>query len=98
MQISFREKNRDSILAAIKRAMGDRELGKIVQFTLRTGCLEVVISKLGTSTLTFTESETEVGLKYNLASEKIAFTHRALKDEVTRKIKQVVQSAGGEIA
>lgn len=97
MKISFSEKNRDKILASIKAAMTGRKLAEMVNISLTKGKLEVVISKLGTSTLTFSEQEHEGGFDYALASEKIAFTHKAFKDEVTAKIFKIIEQAGGKV-
>jgi len=98
MKIEFKEKDRNKVLASIQEAMGGRKLAELVKFNLKTGALEVVISKLGTSTLTFTETTGANGLSYNLTNEKIAFTHKAFKDEVTQKIMAVIESAGGKLS
>ncbi len=98
MNIEFKEKDRNKILASIHEAMGGRKLAELVTFNLKTGALEVVISKLGTSTLTFAESPAATGISYKLTSEKIAFTHKAFKDEVTKKIMAVIEQAGGKIS
>ncbi len=97
MKVNFAEKNRDKILASIKDAMAGRKLADMVDITLTKGKLEVIISKLGTSTLTFAENENDKGLEYNLTSEKIAFTHKAFKDEVKDKIVKVIEKAGGTV-
>ncbi len=97
MKVFFSEKNRTKILEDIRTAMGDRKLAEIVQFSLESGRLEVKICKLGTSVLDFAECETSSGLEYALESEKIAFTHRALKDEVKSKIIQCIEKAGGQV-
>ena len=55
------------------------------------------ISKLGTSILSFAEKATAGGLEYTLASEKIAFAHKAFKGEVTEKILKIVEKAGGKV-
>lgn len=77
--------------------MGERKLADMVNFALKTGQLEVTISKLGTSVLQFSEKDTDKGLEYTLANEKIALTHRAFKDEVTQKIARVIEKAGGKV-
>lgn len=97
MKVSFTEKNRDKILTSIKNAMAGRKLAEMVEIALVKGKLEVTISKLGTSTLTFSEKESDIGLEYSLTSEKIAFTHKAFKDEVTDKIRKVIEKAGGKV-
>lgn len=98
MKVEFQEKDRNKILASIREAMGGRKLGDMVNFNLKPGALEVVISKLGTSTLTFAESEHSSGFTYKLSTEKIALAHRAFKDEVTQKILKVIEQAGGKVS
>ena len=96
MKIAFNTKDRQKVLAAVQAAMGGRELAKLVTFALKDKSLEVTISKFGTSTLRFDEHETESALHYTLTSEKIALAHRPLKDDVTRKILEVIAKAGGK--
>lgn len=98
MKVFFADKDRTKILEQIHNAMGGRKLAELVSFNLKPGGLEVVISKLGTSVLHFREQVLEHGLEYTLQSEKIAFTHRAVKDEVTKKILNVIEIAGGKIS
>lgn len=98
MKVEFIEKDRTKILTSIKEAMSGRKLGDMVNFNLKPGLLEVIISKLGTSTLTFKENETSTGFTYQLSNEKIALAHRAFKDEVTQKIVKVIEQAGGKVS
>lgn len=98
MKVLFTEKDRNKILARIKEAMGSRKLAEMVEFGLKPGELEITISKMGTSILRFQEKAIDQGLQYELATEKIAFTHRAFKDEVKDKILKVVEAAGGKLA
>ena len=103
MKVQFTETDPANVLEAIKAAMAGRKLGDIVDFTLEGQQLLVTISKMGTSTLTFHQetnagkSSAAGGLTYNLAKEKIAFTHKAFKSEVERKIVQVIEQAGGSV-
>lgn len=97
MKVQFDLKDRNAILAKIKDALSGRKLGDMVDFSLAAGKLVVTISKMGTSTLEFKEAETPNGISYALASEKIAFTHKAFKGEVTDKIVKVIEKAGGKV-
>ncbi len=97
MRIKFAETDRQKVLAAIQTTMGDRKLGDMVSFKLVAGGLDVVISKMGTSTISFKEKMMDDGIEYTLANEKIAFTHKPFKDEVTQKIAKVIQSSGGKV-
>jgi len=98
MKIFFTEKSTDNIVNALTDAMGGRQLGKMVSFDVQSDQMIVTISKLGTSTLTFGRKETADGTEFNLSQEKIALTHRPMKNEVKDKILKVVQKAGGKIA
>jgi hypothetical protein len=97
MKVLLAEKDRQKIHKSIQTAMGDRALSQMVSLKMDQGKLDVVISKLGTSTLSFKEQELASGDEFNLANEKIAFTHKAFKDEVTAKIVKVIEKAGGKV-
>ena len=98
MNVIFAEKDRDLILSRIHLAMGGRQLESMVSFKIGKGCLVVIVSKLGTSTLRFKEQETSDGLEYVLESEKIAFSHRVFRDEVRERLIHVISLAGGQVA
>ena len=95
MKIKFNSQDRKKILQDIRDTMGGRQLAEMVSFDMSAGSLTVTISKMGKSTLDFEESADGDGLVYDLRKEKIAFTHKPFKDEVTKKIMDVVTKAGG---
>ena len=97
MEVSFPEKNLGAIVEKIKTALGGRELGKMVSFDHKGDEMVVTISKFGTSTLHFSCKETATGSQLTLGKEKIAMTHKPLKNEVTDKIIKVIQQAGGTV-
>ena len=97
MKVTFAETDRQKILAAIKTAMGERKLAEMVSFEMAAGEMNVTISKLGKSVISFKERTVPAGLEYTLAGEKLALTHRAFKDEVTKKIMNVIEKAGGKV-
>lgn len=86
MKILFEESDPEKILSNIKEALGIRELSKMVDFENDGKSLLVTIKAMGTSTLTFAHKPVDQGLEYELVEEKIAFTHRIFKDEVTEKL------------
>ena len=98
MKVDFPGNDREKILADIQAAMGGRQLAEMVDFDLGNNGLLVTISKMGKSTLQFAESPNGDGLTYSLAKEKIAFTHKPFKDEVTEKILNVIEKAGGKVS
>jgi hypothetical protein len=97
MKFFFNDKDPKSVNDKILDAIGGRELGKIVQFEVGKNDLVVTISKMGTSTLTFNHSEKNGGRQFELANEKIAFTHRAFKQDVIDKLCQVIEKCGGKV-
>ena len=98
MEVDFELSDRDQILANIKKAMGGRQLSKMVDFDMQSGEMVVTISKLGKSKLVFSEKTNDKGLTYTLSKEKIAFAHKAFKDDVTDKIIGVIEQAGGTVS
>ncbi len=97
MKINFSDTDPQKILKNITDALGGRELANIVDFNFEGKDLIVTISKFGTSVLTFSNRAANNGLQYELTSEKIAFAHRAFKDEVKQKLFKVIQNAGGSV-
>lgn len=97
MKISFPAQDTKKIVAAIKKAMGDRALTEIVEFSVDNSNMIVTISKMGTSTLTFSRDDNGENAIFTMTGEKIAFTHRAFKGEVTDALVKIVKKAGGTI-
>ena len=97
MKVDFQTQDKDKIIADIQNAMGDRALSKMVKFEMGGDELVVVISKMGTSKLVFSEACHDGGIVYTLTKEKIAFAHKAFKDDVTSKIVSVITKAGGKV-
>ena len=77
--------------------MDGRSLGDLVTIDEAKGGLLVKISKLGTSSLQFDRSENGEFAIFTLSEEKIAFAHRAFKDEVKSKLVHVIEKSGGKI-
>ena len=97
MRVTFSESDRNKVLDSIKDALGQRKLADLLDFSVSPGNLTVTISKLGTSTLSFTEKPIDSGLEYTLTTEKIALSHRAFRGEVTEKIMKIIEKAGGKV-
>lgn len=97
MKFFFSDKDPKVVNDKILGALGARELGKIVQFELGKNDLTVTIAKMGTSTLKFNHSEKNGGRQFELAEEKIAFTHRAFKQDVLDKLCQIIEKCGGKV-
>jgi len=97
MKFRFPKQDGKSIIKAIEQALGGRSLADMVKFEATAANLVVTISKLGTSTLTFARSDAGNEVEYALKEEKIAFAHKAFKDEVTQKLLNVIEKAGGKL-
>jgi hypothetical protein len=77
--------------------MDGRALGDMVSIDEERGGLLVKISRLGTSSLQFDRSENGEFAVFTLSEEKIAFAHRAFKDEVKSKLVHIIEKSGGKI-
>lgn len=95
MKIVFEKSDAKDAVTKLKKTLQGRQLGEIVSFELDKSELRVVISKLGTSTISFACGEENGNCVFNLSGEKIAFTHRAFKGEVMEKFVSVVEKSGG---
>ena len=82
MKVQFPKQATSSVIDAIRKTMDGRTLGDLVSLGEASGDLEVKISKLGTSTLLFERAENGEFITFTLTVEKIAFAHKAFKDEV----------------
>ena len=89
--------NLDEIVDEVKGKLEGRKLGKMVSLQSSGNGLEVKISKLGTSTLTFGCSQSDSGLTLELGQQKIAFSHKSFKQEVLEKINAIIVSCGGKV-
>lgn len=97
MEFSFPDTDTQTVTDKIMEKLGGRELGKMVSFNPTPEGLEVVISKLGTSRLSFSKTENNGFAIFRLTEEKISLTHRAFKDEVQAKMRKIIVQAGGTI-
>jgi hypothetical protein len=97
MKVQFPKQATSSVIAAIKKTMDGRALGDLVSIGEASGGLEVKISKLGTSTLQFERAESGEFITFTLTVEKIAFAHKAFKDEVKQKLVHVIEKSGGKV-
>jgi len=97
MRFVFTEKDPQKILETITSELGGRELGKLLNLELNASELVVTISKLGTSVLRFAQKKLSDGVEFALTEEKIAFTHRAFKDDMTAKLAKLVEKSGGKV-
>jgi len=97
MKVQFAKQSNQIIITGLRQAMDGRALGDMVSIDEERGGLMVKISKLGTSTLQFDRSENGEYAIFTLSEEKIAFAHRAFKDDVKSKLVHIIEKSGGKI-
>jgi hypothetical protein len=97
MKIGFDNLAPNAAVDKLKDNLSGRKLGSIVSFDLESETLTVVISKLGTSKLIFSVDDSSGNTVFDLTKEKIAFSHRALKDGVIQKLAKVIRDCDGDV-
>lgn len=97
MKIQFPKQSNAQVITALQKVLTGRSLGDLVSLEDQDNNLVMKISKLGTSSLIFSRSEVGANVLYTLTEEKIAFAHRAFKDDVKAKLENVVTKAGGSV-
>ena len=97
MKLQFPKQDSAEVIKKIENAMGGRALADLVSFKTTTSQLLVTISKLGTSTLVFERKENGEKIEFHLKEEKIAFTHKAFKDDIKDKLCKIVEQVGGKV-
>lgn len=97
MRAFFKDKDPQAIVAALTAAMSGRKLGQLTQLKLTPGAIVATVSKMGTSTLTFTTTPQDGGTLVILTEEKLALAHKPLRNEVKDKFTRLVEQAGGTV-
>ena len=97
MKFQFPKQDSKDVIKKIEDAMGGRALAELVSFKTTANQLLVTISKLGTSTLVFERRDNGEKIEFHLKEEKIAFTHKAFKDEIKDKLCKIVEQVGGKV-
>jgi hypothetical protein len=97
MKLKFKKQSNQAIIKSLEDAMAGRNLKDLISLEDQDNCLVVKISKLGTSTLTFSRTDHGEDAQFILSSEKIAFAHKAFKNDVTDKLIHIIKKAGGEV-
>lgn len=81
-------------VSQVEAALDGRDLGEITKFQLVGQELKVIFTKLGTTELTYKIENLSQGFRAQLSNEKIAFTHRPLKADITAKLAKVMEREG----
>lgn len=97
MKVQFTKQSNQTIISGLRQAMDGRAISDMVSIDEERGGLQVKISKLGTSTLQFDRSENGEFAVFTLTEEKIAFAHRAFKDDVKSKLVHIIEKSGGKV-
>jgi hypothetical protein len=97
MKVQFSKQSNEIIITALRKTMEGRALNDLVTIGEENGGLLIQISKLGTSTLQFDRTENGDFAIFTLSQEKIAFAHRAFKDDVKSKLAHIIEKSGGKV-
>lgn len=97
MKIQFCSLSPVEAVKKIEKKISGRKLGAMVSFQLDNEQLIVKISKLGSSRLFFDVENKSGDTVLELASEKIALSHKAMKASVLEKLVAVIESCDGKI-
>jgi hypothetical protein len=97
MKFFFPSKDTAKIIDDLQESLSGRKLGKMVSIDLSGELIHVTISKLGTSVIQFASKQKDSGQEWSVSSEKIAFSHKAFKEEVMEKLYKIVEGVGGTV-
>jgi hypothetical protein len=98
MKVQFPKKIANGELVTnLQASLAGRSLGDLVSISEHSQGIVIKISKLGTSTLQFDREEDGKFAIFTLTSEKIAFAHKAFKDDVKTKLISVIEKTGGTV-
>ncbi len=97
MKAFFKDMDPQAIVAALTKAMAGRKLADLTRLAITPTAIVATVSKMGTSTLTFTTRAQDGGTEVSLTEEKLALTHRPLRSEVKDKFVKLVEKAGGVV-
>lgn len=87
----------DDFIKKVTDSLSGRELGKIASINLSGQNVIITFNKLGKSEVTFSLDKTESGFKCAHKSEKIAFTHKALRGSIEEKFAKVLELNGAKV-
>ena len=97
MKFFFPETDAAKIVTSLNDAMSGRKLGKMVDIESKGSEIKITISKLGKTTIEFSQTPADGGVEWSKTKEKVALSHRAVKGEVIEKIYKIVVGVGGKI-
>ena len=97
MKIEFPKKPTDQIVKDLNDVMDKRELSQTVSLSHKGKELVMTVSRMGTSTLVFTRTDSKKRAHFSLTSEDIAFAHKPLYGQFKEQLLSVVREAGGKV-
>lgn len=97
MKLCFENIEPTQVVHNLQEELKNRKWGDLVQFESIGDDIRVTIQKMGTSTLAFQHKKTGPHHVWTLTEEKIAFAHRAFKEEMKEKIVALVAKVGGSV-
>ena len=96
---SFQVQNSNSqeFIAKVTNALSGRDLGKIASMSVSGENMLISFSKLGKSEVVFAIVQEGASFTCTHKSEKIAFTHKALRNDIEAKLAKVLESVGATV-
>jgi hypothetical protein len=96
-KVAFNTQNRKEILNHIKECVAKEKYANMIDVEMAGKQLVVVISKLATSKLFIEETKINGDMVYTLKDEDIAYIHESFKDDVFKKLSNIITKAGGKV-
>lgn len=81
----------------VTESLSGRELGKIVTLNTAPSEVSIIFSKLGKSEVVYNLTSSDNGFKCEFKSEKIALTHRPLRNDIESKLARVLEENGASV-
>ncbi len=87
----------ENFISKITEALSGRDLGKIASMAISGENLLITFSKLGKSEVTFTLKKDAANFSCEHKAEKIAMTHKVLRNDIEAKLAKVLESVGATV-
>ena len=88
----------NDFVAKVTEALSTRELGKIVSMKTQENEIVISFNKLGKSDVVFVITEDNGGFKCTHKSEKIAMTHKMLRNDIEGKLVKILENLGAQVS
>lgn len=96
--IRLNDDSPETFLKKMKKALGNGELGSIVNFDLDEEKLTIRFTGLGESKLWYSIRKSEDGFEAVKLGERIAFTHFAFRSGIETELRGLMERFGAKIS